>query len=38
MERWPFAKQTADALEAVHERGITHRDLKPGNIKITAAL
>src|ERR1700682_36806 len=29
-----IAKQIADALEAAHEKGITHRDLKPGNVKI----
>src|SRR6266404_5755982 len=29
-----IAKQIAAALEAAHEKGITHRDLKPGNIKI----
>jgi hypothetical protein len=29
-----IAKQIVDALEAAHEKGITHRDLKPGNVKI----
>jgi len=33
-EALAIARQITAALEAAHEKGITHRDLKPGNVKI----
>ncbi|HEY3215938.1 MAG TPA: protein kinase [Candidatus Eisenbacteria bacterium] len=36
-ETLDFCRQVAAALETAHEGGVGHRDLKPGNIKVTPA-
>src|ERR1043165_1185572 len=35
-ESLSIACQIAEALEAAHDKGVIHRDLKPGNVMVTA--
>ena len=34
-EALPIARQIAEAIEVAHEKGVIHRDLKPGNVMVT---
>ena len=34
-ESLSLARQIAEALEVAHEKGVIHRDLKPGNVMVT---